>query len=115
MKPLRKCNGRLGLGHVLVLGAVMLACLFLWISVIAPYLSTLLEPLQERSPFLHDVLRGLAGVSLLPWTFGAVVITLFLFQLRWDKTHSQQAASLKGGPAEPPCSWGAGGGPPSVS
>ncbi len=103
------------LGHVLLLGAIMLACLFLWICVIFPYSSSLLQPLQERSPFLHDILRGAVAVSMLPGTLGAVFVTLYLFQLRWDKTHSQQAAPPNGGPAEPFGNSGVGGGPPSVS
>jgi hypothetical protein len=115
MKPLKEWNGRMGLGHVLLLGAIMLASVFLWISVIFPYSSTLLEALQKRSPFLHDILRGAVAVSILPGTFGVGFVTLYLFQLRWDKTHSQPTAPPNGGPGTRSGNSGVGGGPPSVS
>lgn len=115
MKPLKEWNGRMGLGHFLLLGAIMVGCLFLWICVIFPCSSTLLHPLEERSAFLHDILLGTVAVSIFPGIFGAVFVMVYLFQLRWDRTHSQQTAPPNGGPGERFSNLRVGGEPPSVS
>jgi hypothetical protein len=63
--------------------------MFAWFGWGVPYLSNLLKPLEVNSPFLYDILHSLVGVLVLPWSFGAMVFALYLYQGGWDRLHSQ--------------------------
>jgi hypothetical protein len=63
--------------------------MFAWFGWVVPYLSALLVPLRASSPFLHDILHSLVGMLVLPWSFGAMVFALYLYQRRWNRLHSQ--------------------------
>lgn len=89
MKPFRKWNAPLN--GPAVVAMLLIPCVFmaLWMAILSPQLSGLIRPLEQTSPFAHDLLRGLVAFSLLPCTLVPLVVALYLYQRRWDKIHSQ--------------------------
>ena len=115
MKARRKWNVLLGWRELTVVLSLCGGALFAWVLVLAPNLFRVIKPLGDTSPYTHAVLYALIGFSLLPFCLVPPLFALYGYQKRFDRTHSQQAASPNGGPAERFGNSGAGGGPPSVS
>ena len=85
MKSRSNWNAPLGVRQIITLGILQVGSMCAWIGLISPYLVTLLTPLADSSPFLHDVLYGLIVIMLFPFSFLPPIITLYFYQRRYDR------------------------------
>jgi hypothetical protein len=88
-KSSTRWNAQLTPLTVIIFSLIPVLFMFIWFGGIVPRLSALLKPLEGTSPFLYDVLEMLARVLVVPWSFGAMIFALYLYQRRWNRLHSQ--------------------------